>query len=618
MNTDSRNIKERQLICIPPLNTSLYQKLTPKRFDTLYLHEEDNNTKNNENPKSHYRYKLQIYDRPLQQQTQLKSITHPIVIFFIPAGRENEYLFSTSTGLDSIAKSANCARLVAVSFSRHHSYPGGESVVQEELKVIVQMIGQNGCFMYLTTKDREWYISQQQQQQRQRNNDRGGFSIPFMALDGIGKRHVVFEGESSNTGKYIVEEVKVEQRIVRRLYFLKNENVIQTEVFLKEYPNEHVTTTSTTDADATIDVLKLAFEYHSQLAVGVLSLNNDSFFTTTNNTQIISDKNQNHSINGMVIGLGGGALVNFFSAICPMLHMTVIELDQDVVGIAKSHFGFLQEKSQQDQVNVIIGDGLMVSATSATDNTKDDDDGTSTSSTNPDEKTKDISSKLIEFTPHSFQFIAIDVDSKDTSVGMSCPPTSFISTDYLTQLSKLLRNGRNDDDDSGAGVLAINVSARDPEMLELVKRNVQQVFTSIYISNTNDDDSDDNKDNGDGDSQHGLNVVIFCTNRKAKTTSLPSHEELSTGLKNLSISSNDTSIGASPSSSSSQDIDQAIDELREYLDSIQPLDQVTTTSKAQQTTTGDKGKKVGSSSAANKGKGKKSGKNNKKKKGKKR
>jgi hypothetical protein len=65
----------------------------------------------------------------------------------------------------------------------------------------------------------------------------------------------------------------------------------------------------------------------------------------------------------------------------------------------------------------------------------------------------------IPLPPESLSFLVIDVDSKDKTVGMSCPPVSFVETEYLQQISRLL---------GPDGVLAINVSVRDPAMLQLV------------------------------------------------------------------------------------------------------------------------------------------------------
>ena len=80
------------------------------------------------------------------------------------------------------------------------------------------------------------------------------------------------------------------------------------------------------------------------------------------------------------------------------------------------------------------------------------------------------------------------VDSKDNSVGMSCPPMEFISITYLQTLKELLTE---------EGVLAINVCARNIELKQTVIQNLFSVFPKLYLSQNDDDDE--------------LNVVLFAT-----------------------------------------------------------------------------------------------------------
>lgn len=167
---------------------------------------------------------------------------------------------------------------------------------------------------------------------------------------------------------------------------------------------------------------------------------------------------------GLLIGLGGGGLVNFIHHVFPTCGLTVVELDPEVVNIAKQHFG-LNKPSVAASVSFKVADGLEIEVESGSD----------TESPN-------------SFVAGSLSFILIDVDAKDTSVGMSCPPISFIETNYLQKLKKLL---------SSSGVLAINVSARDPKMLDVACTRVGEVFTKVYLSKQNSDED--------------VNVVILAT-----------------------------------------------------------------------------------------------------------
>lgn len=267
--------------------------------------------------------------------------------------------------------------------------------------------------------------------------------------------------------------------------------------------------------DTVVDGLKLAFDYHRHLAAGILALG--GFLSPSTSTQyddISPPLKQAKYEHGMVIGLGGGALVNFFMAFMPNLNLTIVELDECIVDIAKSHFGF---RADSDRVKVVIGDGLAICAENkigSIDLEKEERVGSE----------KDVAyvsrdGKGTEFAPNSMQFIVIDVDSKDTSIGMSCPPVPFISPTYLAELYELLRSD---------GVLAINVSARDPSMLHAVKKNVYQVFKTVFLSNTDVEPTDEDI----GGVVEDLNVVVFCTKNKII---LPDADHCSNLLSNLCL-----------------------------------------------------------------------------------
>ena len=134
----------------------------------------------------------------------------------------------------------------------------------------------------------------------------------------------------------------------------------------------------------------------------------------------------------MLIGLGGGGLVNLWHHINFAWNVAAVELDPTMVTIATEYFGLDGQK-----LDIRIGDGLAIQCTEIL-------------------KEADIVSDdaTISFEAASLDFIVIDVDSKDTETGMSCPPAAFVEASYLQTLMSLLRHN--------TGVLAINVSARDP------------------------------------------------------------------------------------------------------------------------------------------------------------
>ena len=60
--------------------------------------------------------------------------------------------------------------------------------------------------------------------------------------------------------------------------------------------------------------------------------------------------------------------------------------------------------------------------------------------------------------------VVIDVDSKDTTVGMSCPPTAFVAPGFLAKVRRALVPG---------GVLVVNVAARSQAMYESTLEAIQ-------------------------------------------------------------------------------------------------------------------------------------------------
>ena len=167
---------------------------------------------------------------------------------------------------------------------------------------------------------------------------------------------------------------------------------------------------------------------------------------------------------GMLIGLGGGGLVNFLHHIAPSCTLTAVELDPVVADIAQRYFG-LDEPFMREFLTVRIGNGLEI-----------DVEGID-------------AAEQMAIPAESLSFIVIDVDTKDSSVGMSCPPVSFLELNYLQRLAALMV--------PSAGVLAINVSARDPLLLEFACSRVAEIFSNVYISKQHNNDD--------------INVVVLAT-----------------------------------------------------------------------------------------------------------
>lgn len=283
-----------QLVARPPIHIPSLSKWDPQRKDDVFLYIDNHNNRTEIINREAYRYRLTIIDHPnltvqrtkpiisrrttksnsqrppkgsntstnpviddgIVTSTTTASFTYTNAVFLIPAGRESEFIFSSLTGLRSILKSANTARLIAVAFGRNFSTPNTGTnnevelaqstnsstesmsieIVQEELRYVVQMIASaipsETLAVSLVMKP-----------------DTSTTFYPFLALNGMGQRNIIDAGTTTCSGRYIVEQCAIsssennddggdlyeneQQQWVRRLYFLDgNPNVIQSEVYV--------------------------------------------------------------------------------------------------------------------------------------------------------------------------------------------------------------------------------------------------------------------------------------------------------------------------------------------------------------------------------------------------
>ncbi|XP_065195073.1 eEF1A lysine and N-terminal methyltransferase-like, partial [Sycon ciliatum] len=140
----------------------------------------------------------------------------------------------------------------------------------------------------------------------------------------------------------------------------------------------------------------------------------------------------------MLVGLGGGSLARFIHAYIPPVSLEVVELDPKILDIAREWFG-LREDSR---LSVHVDDGLKFVA----DQTKK------------------------EPRPQ-YSAIMFDVDGKDSSVGMSCPPVAFVEHDFLVQVKDLLHPH---------GVFILNLVCRDVELQASIVARISSIFAAVY------------------------------------------------------------------------------------------------------------------------------------------
>jgi len=213
----------------------------------------------------------------------------------------------------------------------------------------------------------------------------------------------------------------------RRLIFLSNKNVVQSEARLvtdktihkkkkgkqKKQPAE--------SSSPRVDHGYLACHHHRVIITGLAWIEG---FVSAGKTK-----------RGLLVGLGGGGLAMFLYKYFKQLSLEVVELDPCISEIAKSWFEFKED----ERMKVVIEDGL-----------------------------KFIQSKESHST---YDVIIFDVDSKDTSVGMSCPPQAFVDKTFLVQIHSLL---------TPSGVFILNLVCRNTALRDQVLGDLHSVFPELY------------------------------------------------------------------------------------------------------------------------------------------
>lgn len=400
------------------------------------------------------RYTLTVQDS--SPSAKVPRLNH-FAIFIVPQGRESDWLYGSSEGRAQLANSANFRRLVIVSMHRDQEYEDMQAI-QSELSSMVMELAPPG-------------MAANQQ-------------VPFLSVGGdLGWRKVVGRGVSELTGEYTVEDVRGEDgHLYRRLIFLKNDQLVQSESRLctpskasasrkkknKRKPNPAASEApcNTQGPDGTIalsvDHSILCCTHHEVMVAGLAMLG------------LSTSTDKEHPISVLLVGLGGGGLAQFVHDFVPLSQVDVIELDPAVLDMAKTWFGF----QPSDRLRVTLSDGL------------------------------DHINSLENKGGHSYDVIMFDVDSKDPTLGMSCPPPAFVEKSLLEKIHNLL---------TSRGVFMLNLVCRDSSLRAEVMKSVRQVFPRVFARAIEGE----------------VNDVLFCLREagKNKDTGIPA--ELKKAAKNL-------------------------------------------------------------------------------------
>ncbi|XP_055591887.1 eEF1A lysine and N-terminal methyltransferase homolog [Uranotaenia lowii] len=329
--------------------------------------------------------------------------------FIVPQGRETEWLFSTPQGRQKLLSSAGHDRLAIVSLHRGQNYVSWDAV-KDELAESVKSLAPSGLHGH----------------------------IPYLSLGSeVGKRETIFRGRSEMSGEYIVEEILGnDNKVLRRLIFLNNQFVIQSEAAIKLVRRKGK---AKDNPKKVIDAGYLACQHHLYMTVGVQ----------------LANELRGPSNRVMVVGLGGGGLCTFMHQCLRPINLVAVEIDPEMLTVATSYFGLTLD----DRLRVEISDGIEYLA------------------------------NCVE-TSQRFQSILFDVDSKDPTLGMSCPPQSFVDRKVLQNVRTLL---------GSEGIFILNLVCRDDSLRTKVFAEIKQVFKYVLSYKLEED----------------VNEIFYCTDNDA-------------------------------------------------------------------------------------------------------
>lgn len=115
--------------------------------------------------------------------------------------------------------------------------------------------------------------------------------------------------------------------------------------------------------------------------------------------------------------------------LCRDIKITAVDIDPAMLTIATDYFGLVQD----DQLEIIIEDGIQYLNKSA----KKGKATCSSRSINNPFLHSQFSSLLLG---KAFKAVLFDVDSKDPSVGMSCPPIQFLKQEVLEAVKQCIKD----------------------------------------------------------------------------------------------------------------------------------------------------------------------------------
>ncbi|KAJ8755387.1 hypothetical protein K2173_019185 [Erythroxylum novogranatense] len=404
----------------------------------------------------------------LDAREEMVPFSYQYGVFIVPKNRAHEWLFSSEEGQWMVVESSKAARLVMVILDSSHTIASMDDI-QKDLSPLVKELAPG------------------------KHDD--GTQIPFMmASDGIKQRTTVHQVISPSTGPITVEDVVYEHVDVvvscllpsrdlmfRRLVFQRSEGLVQSEaLLLVDESSQGVTevegkTRSTKSKKKGArkqnkDSSKEVKVYHDYLAssyhMGILS----GFMLIS--SYLESSASLERMVSAVVVGLGAGLLPMFLHQCIQFLNIEVVELDPVILGIARDYFGFIEDKN----LKVHIADGIEfirdLKKFAAHDKmTTIHENGDNSCTTIPSPNESGIVSPSESRNSDGVDILIIDVDSSDSSFGMTCPAADFVEESFLLTVRDTL---------SKRGLFIVNLVSRSTTVKDMVISRMKAVFSHLF------------------------------------------------------------------------------------------------------------------------------------------
>ncbi|KAJ7971670.1 methyltransferase-like protein 13 [Quillaja saponaria] len=398
----------------------------------------------------------------LDAQQQGGPFTYYCGVFLVPKSRAREWLFFSEEGQWMVVKSSKAARLIMVFLDTGHANASMDDI-QKDLSLLVKPLAPG--------------------------KDDNGSQIPFMmASDGIKQRTIVHQVTSSLTGPITVEDVVYEdvgnevkcilpsrEIAFRRLIFERAANLVQSEAVLKEgspiklvgeFEKKKTTSSSKSKKRGARrrndePSIQLAV-YHGYLAssyhTGIIS----GFILISSYLESVASCGK--MVKAAIIGLGAGLLPMFLRRCMPFMLIEVVELDPLILDLARDYFNFTEDEC----LKVHIADGIKFFGETETSTEADSGYGNGNCLASQAEDTGDL----------KFDIIIIDVDSSDSSSGMTCPAPEFLEESFLETIKVKL---------SKQGLFVVNLVSRSPAIKEIVLLRMKKVFGHLFCLQLDED-----------------------------------------------------------------------------------------------------------------------------------